>query len=516
MACIENNFDLLNYLPIGIFVINKDFNVLFWNSVLANWTNIDSNEVLGKNALDYIPRLNEDKFKRRLESSFIGGPPVIFAAQLHKYLVANRNISKNVFQHVTVSSIKIAEHEYAAMFAIEDVTELTNKVHEYQSINSLALEEIQNRKKAETALKQNLEFLNALIDTIPSPIYFKDIDGKYIGCNKEFAKMAGKDKTEIVGKTIFDISELHFAEMSSHTDSLILKREFEIFSQEVQIPMLANAPVDSMLYKSLFFDLDGNAAGIIGVAIDISEIKKAEKVLAESEAKLKELNATKDRFFSIIAHDIKNPVSMFQSISELLNSSYDSFDEKERRFFIHEINESAKKLFKLLENLLFWARSQTGRLDFQPLESDLSYIVHNEISLVEYLAKNKSIEIINNVQPNIRAVIDSNMIATVLRNLVTNAIKFSFKNSKIEIFCTDRDKFWEISVKDYGTGISDDKIDELFKLDAHHTSLGTNNESGTGLGLILCKEFINRHGGTINVTSKIDHGSTFSFTVPKA
>ena len=516
MAGIDYNFDLLNHLPIGVFVVNKDFDILFWNSVLENWTNLESSEVLGKNACTYIPRLNEARFKSRLEASFIGGPPVIFAAQLHKYLIANRNTSKSVFQHVTVTSIKIADHEYAAMFAIEDVTELTNKVHEYQSINSLALEEIQNRKKAELALKQNLEFLNALIDTIPSPIYFKDIDGKYIDCNQAFAKMAGQNKSFIIGKTIFEIAEESFAVISSQSDSLILKKELDISNQGVQIPMLNNVTVDTILYKSLFYDLDGNVAGIIGVAVDISEIKKAEKVLAESEAKLIELNATKDRFFSIIAHDIKNPVSMFQSISELLNSSYDTFDEKERRFFIHEINESAKKLFKLLENLLFWSRSQTGRLEYQPLDADLFYIINTEVSLAEYLAKNKSIELVNNVPQNSRAVIDTNMISTVVRNLITNAIKFSYKNSKIEVNIKDIGDFWEIAIKDYGVGISQDKIDELFRLDTHHTSIGTNKETGTGLGLILCKEFITRHNGVIRVESEIDKGSIFAFTVPKA
>ncbi len=179
------------------------------------------------------------------------------------------------------------------------------------------------------------------------------------------------------------------------------------------------------------------------------------------------------------------------------------------------MNISAKHLYDLLENLLTWARSQTGRIDFNPDNYDLTHIINNCIHLLKTSITNKEIKIINNVEGEIHAYVDANMISSIIRNLLTNAIKFSFKGSKITISVADEGNYYRLSVCDNGIGMTDEVIEKLFRIDLVHSTTGTANETGSGLGLILCKEFILKHNGRIWVESKPGKGSRFYLTLPK-
>ncbi|HPI19604.1 MAG TPA: ATP-binding protein, partial [Candidatus Kapabacteria bacterium] len=243
---------------------------------------------------------------------------------------------------------------------------------------------------------------------------------------------------------------------------------------------------------------------------EVEQRRVAERSLMESEKQLKELVATKDKFFSIIAHDIKNPLSIFLNISELLISMFDSLNKEEILSFINDINTSAKNLYNLLENLLNWSRIQTGRIVHQPNIFYINVLIENVFNVLEMSFKQKNISFELNIPPTEIAFVDADMFSTVIRNLISNAIKFTYPNGKIVVYSEDLINFVKISVKDNGTGMSEEEVSRLFRIDSHQSKRGTNEERGTGLGLILCKEFIEKNNGKITVESELEKGSNFS------
>lgn len=226
------------------------------------------------------------------------------------------------------------------------------------------------------------------------------------------------------------------------------------------------------------------------------------------------LNQTKDKFFSIIAHDLKGPLSSLRSFSNLLINYTDSLSKEEIQTLATDLDSSVKNLFSLLENLLTWARSQTGNLDFEPTTWEVDKVLDETIGILSTQAQKKEIEVIKRGATSVDCKGDRNMITTVIRNLLSNAIKFTDHHGKIILSVDKYADAIEIAVTDNGKGMGQDLQAKLFKVGEKVTSKGTDNEKGTGLGLILCKEFIEKHGGNIWVESEIDKGSTFRFTVP--
>jgi signal transduction histidine kinase/ligand-binding sensor domain-containing protein len=239
-----------------------------------------------------------------------------------------------------------------------------------------------------------------------------------------------------------------------------------------------------------------------------------EKSVAIKTAELNELNASKDKFFSIIAHDLKNPFNTIIGFSEMLKEAVISNDPKIIFKYASMINISSVQTFRLLENLLEWANSQRGKISFEPVVINISELVNEEFTMLDDMAKGKNIELKSNVPEEITIEADKNMIRTILRNLVTNAIKFTHKNGKVEVNAITYKNHLEISVSDNGVGMSKDIMAKLFKIDANLYSRGTENERGTGLGLFLCKEFVEKHGGKIWTESEEGKGSTFKILLP--
>ena len=236
--------------------------------------------------------------------------------------------------------------------------------------------------------------------------------------------------------------------------------------------------------------------------------------IAESEHELRQINAAKNKFFSIIAHDLKNPLHTVMGYSYLLSKDFDRFSDDERRKFATDINQSTNNIFRLLQNLLEWSRSQTGRLVVIPQEIKLSRIVKNATNVLHPLAENKNIKIENQIDQELTVYADPQMIETVIRNLVSNAIKFTPENGLIEISARQTGELIEFCVKDSGIGISEEDAKNLFQIDSKVKRKGTNDEDGSGIGLILCKEFVDRNHGKIWVESTSPKGSSFFFTVP--
>jgi PAS domain S-box-containing protein len=241
--------------------------------------------------------------------------------------------------------------------------------------------------------------------------------------------------------------------------------------------------------------------------------------LMNSQELLNQAIASKDRFFSIIAHDLRNPFVVLINNSDMLINHYYKMDDEKKLVMIKRISEASKFNYSLLENLLEWSRNQMGNIQYNPSMVNLSEIVSKTTNILQSFAMNKNITMNININNEYFAHCDSDILNTVLRNLISNAIKFSNENSSIEIKAqvyVQNTDFIKISIKDNGVGMSDEQIKNLFKLESNKSSVGTKNEKGSGLGLILCHDFVTMNKGHIWVESEENKGSTFFFTIPKA
>lgn len=249
-------------------------------------------------------------------------------------------------------------------------------------------------------------------------------------------------------------------------------------------------------------------------ALEEKNLEVEERIKVENM--LREANAQKDRFFSILAHDLRNPLTAFVNYSELLEGHFDKLSSAEKHELIKKMKLYSVNLVKMLENLLEWSKTQTGRKAVDKIRFNLYEIAGNCIRDLSVLAGNKEIKILNEIEPRMAAFADHSMIETVVRNLLSNAIKFSHRGGKILINAESNGGLINVAVFDCGVGIEPEEIPKLFKIDQGRPQKGTENEAGSGLGLILCKEFVELNGGKISVESKIGEGSVFSFTIPAA
>lgn len=242
-------------------------------------------------------------------------------------------------------------------------------------------------------------------------------------------------------------------------------------------------------------------------------IQKSDEISKQNE-KLQNLNATKDKLFSIIGHDLRNPFNNIIGMSEVLVNYSENFDKEKIIESVNSILRSANNAFKLLSNLLEWAMSQTGKIDYKPKDIPIKELVLNSIEILSGNSQSKEINVEFTSKENIYVFADKNMINTVLGNLITNAVKYTPRGGNITITTVKNDDFAEISVSDNGIGISPDKFESLFKISETKSTLGTEKEKGTGLGLMLCKDFIERNNGQIGAKSNPENGATFWFTIP--
>ena len=244
------------------------------------------------------------------------------------------------------------------------------------------------------------------------------------------------------------------------------------------------------------------------------EITTTNEELRKQKDELNELNAMKDTFFSILAHDLKNPFSSLYSISGLVVQNFKDMEEEEQLSALKKIEDSAKHIYNLLDNLLIWSQSQKGDIEHQPEKFSLSTLIHTNINLHKIAAEHKGVHITSEVSGELFAYGDREMISTVLRNLINNAVKYSHKGGLVEVNVADKSDKLEVMVSDQGIGMSGENAEKLFRIDAKYKSPGTMGEKGTGLGLILCKDFVENNNGRIWCESQEGSGSTFHFTIP--
>jgi len=242
--------------------------------------------------------------------------------------------------------------------------------------------------------------------------------------------------------------------------------------------------------------------------------------LEKSEQALIESNKTKDKFFSIMAHDLKNPFNSMLGFSNLLMDDFETLSNEKKYYFSKIIHVNIENTYSLLENLLLWSRSQIQMVQFLPEEQNLYLFFDKIIKTLHFPAEIKSIEIKNNIPQDILISVDDNMLSTIIRNLIGNALKFTSRGGEVTVAASikkgAKEEFVEVVIHDTGVGISANNITNLFNVNNNISTTGTANERGTGLGLLLCKEFVEKHGGTIWVESEIGKGASFFFTLQKA
>ncbi|MCB1192119.1 MAG: hybrid sensor histidine kinase/response regulator [Leptospiraceae bacterium] len=237
--------------------------------------------------------------------------------------------------------------------------------------------------------------------------------------------------------------------------------------------------------------------------------------LRQKELQLQELNATKDKFFSIIAHDLKNPFSGIIGISDIILKNLKTMSLEKLEEMMQILHDSSYHGYRLLENLLEWSRTQTNSIGYKPENFYIKDILNQTYYLVKSNADQKNIRLSLEMHTTEQVYADPNMILTVVRNLVANAIKFTPKNGEIKVIANKQGNEIVVSIIDNGIGIEQENISKLFDIGSKLSNPGTENEKGTGLGLILCKEFVHINNGEINVKSELGKGSTFSFTLPQ-
>ena len=382
------------------------------------------------------------------------------------------------------------------------------KLYELKRLSRSTNKIISERNKATEKLSQSESELKTIFQHAPIMIAGINPDGSFEIYNQHIEATLGYTAAEL--KNFETAVNLLMKDVSEQQRALTnFKKKPGEFSE---YHMRSKKGHDRIQYWATF-KLFEDKTIIFGY--DLTELKETQTKLQEREKELEELNATKDKFFSIIAHDLKNPLNALNGFASLLKEEYDEYSEEERKEIIQNIILSTENMSKLLQNLLEWSRSQMGRLSFNPEVFDIQELIKENVSLLNSQAASKHITLKHEGSGQSEKVFaDKKMISTVLRNLISNAIKFTYPNGNVRIKTSRQNVYFKVEIEDDGTGMTRDEINKIFNIGEKYKKTGTSNEKGTGLGLILVKEFVEKNGGTLEVDSEIDKGSIFAFSVP--
>jgi len=405
-------------------------------------------------------------------------------------------------EDVAVKAIKMGASDYV----IKDVD------FGHMKVLPLIVESSLRKQESDEKIKK----LTMAVEQSPSMIMISDKEGFIEYINPRLSEITGYVLSDIKDTDLFNHHATHNSEeiVNEITEAVTNGRKWqgntcharksgELFWESTTI--------------SPIYDNDGHLTGYIKVAEDITEKRKAEVAIKKYSEELRESNASKDKMFSIIAHDLRTPFNGLLAFSDILSNDYDSLTREEVQEYIEVIRDLSQNTFNLLEKLLQWSRLQTGRMEFKPVKIPFREISDNVINLLKANAIGKGIQFSANIEEGLTVYGDSNMVNAVTRNLASNAIKFTPENGTVIITAhTLSGNMAEITVADTGIGINSEDLLKLFRVETQHSTKGTKGETGTGLGLLLCMEFVDRNGGEIRIESEPGKGSRFIFTLPLA
>jgi len=488
----QNLSATLNHTPYSIFLISPNLELIDFNfaatKVVKDFTGITLKKY--DKFPDYLHR-NDKNFYEKSFAKVLKGESLVSEDEI--WISSNKKI-----------------------WLMNRFNPVFNDKHEITGIIYSAID-ISSRKKTEIELLDNKAHLKDIVESSGGLIvYSVDKEYKLTSFNSVFKKQM----LQILGVNIKigDVFPNYFKdkEISQTTrDDFDRVLKGEEFNKESEFP---DENGEIRYYDVNLYPIKSSGGKISGVGVhvwDITEEKVEREALIKSKNDLTRLNASKDKFLSMIAHDLKSPISGLEGMIGSILNGIEFLSKDEIKEYLAELHTSSKNVYSLLEELLEWSRASTGKIQFDPDNICLHMVVDSLFSLLSQNAKAKNIELVNNIDEDLYSYCDGNMISTVVRNLVSNSIKFTPTGS---ITCSASEEAGDIRfvVKDTGTGIEQDVIDKLFKIDESITTMGTNNETGTGLGLIMCKEFVEKNNGNIWVESEIGKGASFIFTIPEA
>jgi len=396
--------------------------------------------------------------------------------------------------------------------------ELENRILELEKLLDFHIAEKQNyadqlaqtreelRKTVQRA-NESEEIFRQFLLNCPIYVFFKDPEIRILHLSNNFSEMLGLPVEQLIGKTMDEVFPFDLAKTMIEDDLKTL-REGKILEVEEEL--------NGRFYYTQKFPiyLKNKPLYLAGYTMDITERKKSEQIIQQQNKELIELNKNKDHFISILAHDLKSPFNILLGFSELLTENIRTYDIKTTEDIIHLINDTLKNTYKLLENILLWTRSNSGKVNLEPRKIHFKTLCFEVVYELQNQANVKGIKINYNPKNNIKLFADYNSMKVVVRNLVSNAIKFTKAGGYINISGEVENNYAVISVTDSGVGIEKQNIHKLWDFKDSFKTLGTDNERGTGFGLIICKEFVEKNKGIIWAESKLGEGSIFKFTVP--
>ncbi len=438
----------------------------------------------------------------------------------HEAIVLN-NIA-NIHANGNDSLVKAISYYTKAIEVFEKLDNKLNMAYSYEGMGGVYLKMKNYAKAKETYMKGLRMMERTEPDYSILQSYYYSLSSLYeeTGDYQQALKYARIES--LYGDSLFNENKINqIATLEKQFDTE--KKEAEINQLKIEQKLnLAQRANDRYIRISGTIMLFLLIVALFYVWLRFLDKKKASEILrlkneqiSQSEEELRNLNAAKNKFFSIIAHDLKSPFHITMGYSQLLNNGYDSLTDSDRKKYVSTIYKSTQTIFGLLSNLLDWSRSQTNKVTFNPMDIEFSLICDNVISLLGEIATKKQVQIETQFDKELLVYADPVMLETILRNLTSNAIKYSYAGGKIQIQAQASDDSFVLKVKDNGTGMSVSMMENLFRIDSKVKQKGTQNEEGSGIGLILCKELVNRHDGQIFATNNGEQGTCFTVSIPQ-
>ena len=369
--------------------------------------------------------------------------------------------------------------------------------------------DISERKKSEELLRKSEERYRTLVVNVGEGIVYVNPDETFEYANPVAEAIFGVNKGELVSRNIKEfISDEQYKTVREYTQE---RKKGQRSSYEIDITRYDGEKRNILISAVPQFDDNGKFVGAYCIFRDITSRKQDELIIQQQNQELKKYNTTKDKFFSIIAHDLKSPFNGLLGLTELLVENLRTYDIDKTQEIVESLHSSTQQTYKLLENLLDWARNQQNRINFNPIKTDIGSIADETVNLLKPIADAKNISFTLKIKKPCYTLSDTYMINAIFRNLLSNAIKFTHSGGRVKIEAKTQDSMVLISVNDNGVGMTPENIAKLFRIDTNTSQPGTSGERGTGLGLLLCNDFVEKHEGKIWVESEIGKGSTFYF-----
>lgn len=387
---------------------------------------------------------------------------------------------------------------------VRHINSLLKKANNEINMQKTQLEE------ASLKVRRRYRFLDLLINTVPTPLFFvRKFDHTVVGCNEAFEQICGLPRDSIMYATLDNLRQMTGIDWypdKTHDFGTVSRMRFADGRQR-----------DVICYISELTDEGGYGDLASLVIVDVTELENIRRELCESQKNLEDALNVKTKFFSIFAHDLKNPFNGILGMTKLISEYYENYSPDEVKRYLDVINDSATRVYNMLTNLLDWAKSQSGMLEVNPTEFCITEPINEAVAINGYNIDTKQIKIDLQIEHDYSVTADKNMVLTVFRNLIGNALKYTPTGGRITITVNDggSDSAW-IAISDTGIGISPENQKKLFNANHPITTPGLADEKGSGLGLIICQEFVRRNGGNISVISEPGKGATFLFNLKKA